>query len=262
MACSLPGFSVKGISRLQTADWYLCLFARRHHWRWEWLSTSVSLPGESHWKRWVVARVAGMGGSGIIAYRYGGWISIVSSSGAPHVLSWLARGSTCPGAACMGWWEREGSRDGAGVRGRSQGSKSFSHVCWACLAPLLLPLSWLAPLPFTAVDPWQASCSTDSARTLSRRTQPLTTKKQAGFLSRAMVWQGLSSDWGRWWSWEPDRDRFYHPVSKNSFGAFMEEATGKSAFGRFWKYENNSGLGGRRAVDYLWWASTSWGRCL
>ena len=95
---------------------------------------------------------------------WGGWVSIVSSSGAPHVLSWLARGSVRPGAACMGWWEREGSRDGAGVRGRSQRSKSFSHVCWACLAPLPLPLSWLAHLPFTAVDPWQASCSTDSAR--------------------------------------------------------------------------------------------------
>ena len=149
--------------------------------------------------RWVVARGAGRGGLGIIAYRYG--VSRVSSSGVPHFLSWLARDSTLPGAACMGWWEREGSRDRAGVRGRGQGSRSsqprvFSHVCWACLVVLLLPLSQLVPLPFTAVDPWQASCSTNSARTLSRRTQPLTAKKEEGFLSCVMVLQGLSSDLG------------------------------------------------------------------
>lgn len=156
---------------------------------------------------------------------------MVSSSGVPHFLSWLARDSTLPGVACMGWWRERDLETGQGSR--SSQPRVFSHVCWACLALLLLPLSQLAPLPFTAVDPWQASCSTNSARTLSRRTQPPTAKKEEGFLSCVMVLQGLSSDRGRWWSWEPDRNRFYHPVRKNSFGVFMEGATGKSAFGKF-----------------------------
>ena len=45
-----------------------------------------------------------------------------------------------------------------------------------------------------------------------------------------LVWWSYKASpltWGRWWSWEPNRDRFYHPVSKNSFGVFMERATGQ-----------------------------------
>ena len=43
----IPDISVHPASILQSAGWYLHLFARRHHWRREWLPTSVSLPGES-----------------------------------------------------------------------------------------------------------------------------------------------------------------------------------------------------------------------
>lgn len=129
---------------------------------------------------------------GIIAYRFGFYGQLLRCASFLELIGLRFH----PSWSCLhGVMEREGSKDGSGVR--SSQPRVFSHVCWACLALLLLPLSQLAPFLSQLLILDKHLALQTLLQNALRRTQPPTAKKEGGFLSCVMVLQGLSTlTWG------------------------------------------------------------------